>query len=357
MNPKPTAEEASVVAARWFSGNPLFAGIDQQKTSPAQEAASSSDDSEDELTYKRDQDGDVLPVMPRTDKSIRKEKRKKAELKKEAKAKKREKNSQDEDSIFANTPFDTVKIPDNVSEDADENEEETAEDKERKALLKAGMGRSLKKEDESEKFEVVAGGDDRKFDSDHEDYDHIDRARTLALGTMMVESKSNAKEMLDASYNRYAWNDAHDLPEWFQDDEERHYRPQIPISKDLMDQMKQKFLHMASKPIKKVMEARGRKEKLKMKKLQAAKKKASEIASLPDMSSREKMKSIEKTMKKVELKKSNKVYVVSCRGAQRSSSKGKKEKGKVKLVDPRMKSDKRGLKFAEKKAKRHKSRK
>jgi AdoMet-dependent rRNA methyltransferase SPB1 len=31
--------------------------------------------------------------------------------------------------------------------------------------------------------------------------------------------KSRAKKLVDASYNRYAWNDPSDLPEWFVDDE------------------------------------------------------------------------------------------------------------------------------------------
>jgi hypothetical protein len=32
---------------------------------------------------------------------------------------------------------------------------------------------------------------------------------------------------VDASYNRFAWNDPQDLPDWFVDDEHKHYRPQV----------------------------------------------------------------------------------------------------------------------------------
>lgn len=68
--------------------------------------------------------------------------------------------------------------------------------------------------------------DDRKYDSDHEQWDDEERAATLAIGTMMLR-RSKAKQLVDASYNRFAWNDASDLPEWFVDDEEKHYRPQV----------------------------------------------------------------------------------------------------------------------------------
>ncbi|CAN0402683.1 unnamed protein product, partial [Ectocarpus sp. 13 AM-2016] len=57
-----------------------------------------------------------------------------------------------------------------------------------------------------------------------EPYDDEDRARQLALGTMMLR-KHRAKEMVDAAYNRFSWNDDADLPDWFVDDEKRHYRP------------------------------------------------------------------------------------------------------------------------------------
>jgi len=65
--------------------------------------------------------------------------------------------------------------------------------------------------DDKEGFEVVPaeGGpgsfppvvDTRKYDSENEDWDDEERARTLAIGTMMLR-KSKAKQLIDASYNR-----------------------------------------------------------------------------------------------------------------------------------------------------------
>ena len=78
--------------------------------------------------------------------------------------------------------------------------------------------------------------DERRYDSDHEEYDAQDRTRTLALATMMLRH-SKRKALVDASYNRYAWNDPSALPSWFLDDEMRHNKPQVPVPKALVDQV------------------------------------------------------------------------------------------------------------------------
>merc|ERR1711966_340214 len=107
----------------------------------------------------------------------------------------------------------------------------------------------------------------------NEEYDSDDMAETLALGTMMLR-KSKAKALVDASYNRYAWNDPEGLPDWFVDDENKHYRPKLPIPPALIAKIKQKQMALSEKPIKKVAEARARKSKRAKMKLAAAKKKA-----------------------------------------------------------------------------------
>ncbi|RLO06367.1 hypothetical protein DYB28_010150, partial [Aphanomyces astaci] len=117
-----------------------------------------------------------------------------------------------------------------------------------------------------------------------------------------------------------------------------------------MDQMKEKFMDIATKPVKKVAEARARKRRQTLKKVKAAKKKANDIANLPDMSTREKLKAIDKAMKTAKTKKESKLYVISRRGRSAANTKGHKkgDKGAVKVVDPRMKSDKRNAEKREK---------
>eukprot|EP01083_Nonionella_stella_P288298 981060_1 len=99
----------------------------------------------------------------------------------------------------------------------------------------------------------------------------------------MMLRKSKAKSLVDASYNRFAWNDPEDLPDWFQDDETRHYRPQLPIPPELLAKMKEKFISLAVRPITKVAEARFRKNKRAKNKLALAKKKAESVANSSDM--------------------------------------------------------------------------
>ncbi|EGZ15593.1 hypothetical protein PHYSODRAFT_561340 [Phytophthora sojae] len=337
-------EKASAAVSRWFSDNKLFDGIDDKE----------------DLT---------LPEMPKTDKEIRHAKRKAAMERKERRAAKKLKKEEKEYELEFGTEFDIAAPADSDEEaamaaEADEESDDEA-NAEKKSLIRSGMGAALKGDHgSSDKFEVVAAGeepdenalpvmDDRKYDSDHEEYDAEDRAKTLALASMMVQ-KSKAKDLIDASYNRYAWNDSEALPDWFADDEEKHYRPQIPIPKNVLAQMKERFMEMATKPVKKVGEARGRKQRLQMKKLKAAKKKATDIANLPDMSTREKLKAIDRAMKGAKLRKESKVYVVSTRGGTKTAGGKKAGKGKVKLVDPRMKSDKRNADIRAKRGKKRK---
>merc|ERR1712006_62409 len=84
-----------------------------------------------------------------------------------------------------------------------------------------------------------------------------------------------------------------------------------------------------------------------------ARSKASSIQANPDMTEREKLKAIEKALSAKGMKTSRpgKVYAVASKSGRKSIGKGgKPAKGtKVKLVDKRLKSDKRGLKNAEKK--------
>ncbi len=298
---------------------------------------------------------DVLAMMPKTDKQIRHEKRLKAMARMERREKRRAK--------LAGEPaggFEVVENNDTEENNDNENLNELSE-KERKkvlearALIKAGLGNTNSKIEDSG-FEVISaaeskkkGGllpvvDDRKYDSENEDYDSDDYAETLALGTMMLR-KSKEKALVDASYNRYAWNDPQGLPDWFVDDENKNYRPQLPIPPELMAKMKERFMSLATRPIAKVAEARARKNKRAKLKLSAAKKKAEAVANSSEMSEAMKLKAISKAMRGHDASKPGKTYVVSKKGGGTRGGKG------VKLVDKRMISDKRSMDRADKKRK------
>ena len=99
--------------------------------------------------------------------------------------------------------------------------------------------------------------------------------------------------------------------------------------------MKAKYIHLATKPIAKVAEARARKSKMARAKLAAAKKKAEAVANSSEMSEATKLKAISRAMRGKESSKPGKQYVVSRKGGGSKGGKG------IKLVDKRERSDKR----------------
>jgi AdoMet-dependent rRNA methyltransferase SPB1 len=297
----------------------------------------------------------VLAMMPKTDKQVRHEKRLKAMERKERREKRRARLSGELDS-----GFEVVEGDDDIDDDLTNKNLEGLSDKEKKKILeareliKAGLGQTTG-EVENKGFEVVPAEkskeksslpvlDQREYNSENEAYDSDDYAETLALGTMMLR-KSKAKSLVDASYNRFAWNDPEDLPDWFLDDENKHYRPQLPIPPELLTKMKEKFMSLATRPIAKVAEARARKNKRARVKLAAAKKKAEAVANSSEMSEAMKLKAISKAMRGNDASRPSKTYVVSKKGGGTKGGKG------VKLVDKRMKNDKRAMDRATKKRK------
>lgn len=201
---------------------------------------------------------EVLASMPLTDKEKRHKKRLKVLTRQERRNRKR--------GVLDEKAFE-------VASAEDDNEEENKKERELKdlqglsdakrkkilearRLIKEGLGvggDAVGQKHQGGKdndFEVVSSTDknkpkpilpimdERKYNTDEEDYDSDDQARTLALGTMTLRSRSKLKSLVDSSYNRYAWNDPSELPEWFLDDEKRHYRPQLPIPPDLIEKIK-----------------------------------------------------------------------------------------------------------------------
>ncbi len=110
-------------------------------------------------------------------------------------------------------------------------------------LKKAKKERVEKKE--SNKFEVV------KLN-----------AEELALGQMMTNSKKVKNDLIDDSYNRYSKVQAEEnLPEWFLEDEEEHFKKPPKVPKAIVHDYKKRFDDINARPIKKVVEAEARKKR------------------------------------------------------------------------------------------------
>ena len=339
--PAELGEREAAAVARWFS-NPIFGANDEDE----------DDDSDDGVPL----------VMPKSDKVMRKEKRKIVKDRNERRAKKR-KGELDENDVLVVAP-NTSKAggakPANANPKIAARELRAVEHSDAaKKQIKAGLGKlSTRGGGEDAALEIVPGPAQedeadpfaapmRTYDSDEDEDDVDSKATNLALATMMMR-KSKAKELVDASYNRFAWHDPKDLPAWFVDDEKRHYRPQLPIKPELLAEMKLRFQQLAAKPIKRVVEARARKKTRAEARLKQAKRKAEAVANDPHMTPSRKLKEVAKAMGKggAKDKRPDKKYVVTKKtktGANKTQAKNKTlTKGsRVINVDARMKKDKK----------------
>lgn len=76
----------------------------------------------------------------------------------------------------------------------------------------------------------------------------------------MLRTKAHRGKLEDRAYNRYAHNDE-DLPAWFADDENKYNKPQMPVTKEDVQQWRDMVKEIDARPIKKVAEAKARKKR------------------------------------------------------------------------------------------------
>merc|ERR1711997_1089026 len=135
----------------------------------------------------------------------------------------------------------------------------------------------------------------------------------LALGQELISSKKRRRELEDAAWNRYMFDDKDkDLPDWFLQEEQYHMRKHPEVDPQAVEYYRNKQKDINVKTIKKVVEAKARKKRLLIKKMSKAKKRAASIMENEDLGSREKAKEIERLYKKAkQTKKREVVYSVA----------------------------------------------
>eukprot|EP01125_Pyxidicula_operculata_P010101 TRINITY_DN3326_c0_g1_i1.p1 TRINITY_DN3326_c0_g1~~TRINITY_DN3326_c0_g1_i1.p1 ORF type:complete len:917 (+),score=373.04 TRINITY_DN3326_c0_g1_i1:849-3599(+) len=191
--------------------------------------------------------------------------------------------------------------------------------------------------------------DDLGLDPDEMDLD--EKAEILALGKKLQDPKQRS-QVIDSTISKYMFDDKDMLPQWFADDESKHNKPNLPVTKEQVQEYKQMLKDIDARSTKKVVEAKARKKAQFMKKLQKARQKAKSISESSDISEREKVKQIQKLYKgQLDKVKPNKVYVVAKKGVAKSDDKKKGGNVRVKLVDPRMKKEKRARRARERRKK------
>ncbi|KAM8745453.1 pre-rRNA 2'-O-ribose RNA methyltransferase FTSJ3 [Acanthopagrus schlegelii] len=171
-------------------------------------------------------------------------------------------------------------------------------------------------------------------------------AEGLALGCEIATSKKRARDLMDGSFHRFASSEEPwEVPEWFLDDERKHRKKPVPVTKEMVEEYKQKWKEIDARPIKRVAEAKARKKRRMLKKMEQAKKKAEAVVNTVDISEKEKMSQLKSIYKKAGIGKEKRevTYVVSKKGAGKKVRRPAGVKGAFKVVDSRMKKDMRGM--------------
>merc|ERR1712137_583787 len=198
-----------------------------------------------------------------------------------------------------------------------------------------------KKKDTEDSYEVVP---QQKWDDEDEEMNDYEKAELLALGTLLKTGKIKLSDLIDDRFNRYTFNDD-DLPTWFEQEERHHNKPITPVTKQMTRDILANNRAINARPIKKVAEAKARKKLKAKRKIDKIKKRANHIAVDNELSETAKARAIEKLYKSQMAKmKTKQVYVVRNKFQKGKARIGPKKSAgtKVKIVDKRMKADKRG---------------
>ncbi|KAJ1921888.1 AdoMet-dependent rRNA methyltransferase spb1 [Mycoemilia scoparia] len=218
-------------------------------------------------------------------------------------------------------------------------------------------------DDDDDDFKLVPKVPEGKFDFGTDDEEvaagpdtSLATAEAMTLAYKLANRQETRQSLEDQYFNRHSMNDIDGLPQWFLDDEQKHNKPNIPVTKEAMQLLRDKLKALNARPIKKIAEAKARKKMRASRRLASLTKKAEGIAQNEDMTESEKARSIEKMMNRgTKAKPKKKVQVVVAKGKNKGKGRPQGVKGRYKMVDKRLKKDLRAEK-AQKKAQAKKRR-
>ena len=121
---------------------------------------------------------------------------------------------------------------------------------------------------------------------------HLD-PKGLALGALLKKSKKSREDLIESGYNRWTNNDDN-LPDWFAQDEAKHCQEQLPVTKEMVREFKERLKEIDARPIKKITEAKARKKRRTLRRLEKIKKKVQGVVDTPDALDSEKMQQLKK---------------------------------------------------------------
>ena len=188
-----------------------------------------------------------------------------------------------------------------------------------------------------------ADGSDSDESTDVDELSDGARAEILAIGKKMLRRKQR-EEIIEDSYNRYAFeDDPRDLPDWFVDDERRFMKAEpIYDQSDYEEALANVSIKVDERSIKKVAEAKLRKKKRAKDKMSEARQRAGAIMDqddIPDVSKVREIEAIYAKANKLANRRKKQIKHVVARKMHKGNAGGPS-------VDKRMLADRRGQKAA-----------
>ncbi|KAH9459692.1 hypothetical protein Pst134EB_007922 [Puccinia striiformis f. sp. tritici] len=175
--------------------------------------------------------------------------------------------------------------------------------------------------------------------------------QAIQLALDLVNRKKTKDQLVDSGFKRDAFfDDKNELPTWFMDDEMRHFREHVPVTKEAVKILRDKMRALDARPIKKIAEAKGRKKLRTLRRIEKAHSKANTVNESSDITEKEKSLEIEKLMSRMHKtpKAKSDIKIVVAKGANRGQ-KGRPRgvKGRYKMVDARGRKELRAQKRQE----------
>lgn len=166
-------------------------------------------------------------------------------------------------------------------------------------------------------------------------------AEAVTLASQLVNRQITASGLIDQGFNRLSTFNKDNLPNWFLDDEAKFYKPNIPITKEAINALREKQRALDARPIKKVAEAKARKKFKAHQRMEKARKKADGVMDTEDLNEAEKARQVGKVMGRAGGKpKLPDKKIVIARGANKGvKGRPKGVKGRYKIVDARMRKE------------------
>lgn len=167
-------------------------------------------------------------------------------------------------------------------------------------------------------------------------------AEAVTLAQQLVNRQKTKTELVNDGFNRYSLNSKDDLPAWFLDDESKHYKANLPVTKEAVQALRAKQRALDARPIKKIAEAKGRKKMRAARRIEKAMKTAEGVNASTELTEKDKAAQIQKLVNKGLGKgaKKKETKLVVAKGPNRGvKGRPKGVKGHYKMVDARMRKE------------------